>query len=205
MPILQNKLLIISQTLPIENGIGSEKRMHNWVKALSCRFSLNVVIITMHPTDKSRVVSESLIASCESFYINDVSDYELPRLNVRQRLFSKQPEFLSRWPLNKIKSTLRHLNGSNFDAVLVVRLRLLPIWRLLAEELEVISKRIVMDIDDIDSINYQRQLSLGGVRKYGKLGWLLQRLDIARMASLEASAAKTFEGLVLCSHDDLDS
>ena len=196
-------ILVVSQSLPFSNGMGSELRLRNWILALTRTMDVYLEVITMNHKDTTRIIDNDIVSRCVSFNVTDVSTYQLKKANLYNRFLKYVPELLARWPHAEIKSKLQYLESKKFDAVLVVRLRLLPVWNSINIETKVEAHQKFIDLDDIDSINYMRQLKIGGTRMYGKIGAFLQFVDILKLRSIENEVSKNFDCAFLCSKKDV--
>lgn len=192
--------LIICQTPPADTGLGAAMRMGNILRSVAGFSEVTLVLVTADQDIKVGV-SEAWRDLCNQVFFVNVHK-QARHTGVIEQVFQQESKLLSAWPLEYLADALQGLNGQHFDTALIVRLRMMPIWEMLGKQLGVTAGRAVMDLDDIESRAHQRSLALLGRQHYGRLGYVLQRLEVGKLRHAEARAAKRMQALSVCSADD---
>jgi glycosyltransferase involved in cell wall biosynthesis len=120
-----------------------------------------------------------------------------------RRLLRRMPSMWARWPYEAIQAALQPWAGRRFDGVLVFRLRLWPVWQLLQQRLQVRSPHAVLDMDDVESAAHARQVQALGAAHFGRLGVLLERLEVRRLRRAEQAVVRAAQATTLASGADL--
>ena len=118
------------------------------------------------------------------------------------RLFDARPKEHAVWPIDAVVTRLTALRGEHFDQVFVVRLRLMPVWRALQQHLGIVGHHKVLDLDDIESRSQARQVRLLGIAYLGKISFVLEWLETAKLVKEETRAFSEMQKVVICSQED---
>ena len=203
---MRKKILVLTQTLPALGGHGTAMRLGNIVEVLAQQHDVTLICVSVDRPMQKEVLGEYWRKQCaRSVYFNVADEAEPLRLKQKRaltRLLDKRPKLLATWPMQAILMRLQDLKDTHFDAVLVSRLRLMPVWRAFLKHLNIRADWRVLDLDDIESRSQALQVRMHGVSHLGKLGYLLEWLESAKLAREEERAFKEMDRVLLCSQED---
>lgn len=202
----RKKLLILTQTLPALGGQGTAMRLGNMLEALARHFDITMICVSVDRPTHPEILAERWKQLCSRAVFFNVADEGEP-LRQRQRdtltrLMNPHPKLLSTWPVEHIMSRLTQFRGEHFDAVLVSRIRLMPLWRAMQAQLGIFADRKILDLDDIESRSQALQVKMLGVPHLGRMGYVLEWLEAKKLAREEARAFAEMERVLLCSPED---
>jgi len=202
----RKKLLILTQTLPALGGQGTAMRLGNMLEALARHFDITMICVSVDRPTHPEILAERWKQLCSRAVFFNVADEAEPlrqrQRNTLTRLMNPHPKLLSTWPVDHIMRRLSHFRGEHFDAVLVSRIRLMPLWRAMQAQLGVAADRKILDLDDIESRSQALQVDMLGVPHLGKMGYVLEWLEAKKLAREEARAFNEMERVLLCSPED---
>lgn len=202
----RKKLLILTQTLPALGGQGTAMRLGNMLEALARHFDITMICVSVDRPTHPEILAERWKNLCSRAVFFNVADEGEPlrqrQRNTLTRLMNPHPKLLSTWPVDHIMRRLSQFRSEHFDAVLVSRIRLMPLWREMQAQLGVSSDRKILDLDDIESRSQALQVKMLGVPHLGKMGYVLEWLEARKLAREEARAFTEMERVLLCSPED---
>nr|WP_217344909.1 glycosyltransferase family 4 protein [Noviherbaspirillum sp. L7-7A]MBV0879106.1 glycosyltransferase family 4 protein [Noviherbaspirillum sp. L7-7A] len=202
----RKKLLILTQTLPALGGQGTAMRLGNMLEALARHFDITMICVSVDRPTHPEILAERWKQLCSRAIFFNVADEGEPlrqrQRNTLTRLMNPHPKLLSTWPVEHIMSRLSQFRSEHFDAVLVSRIRLMPLWRAMQAQLGVRADRRILDLDDIESRSQALQVNMLGVSHLGRMGYVLEWLEAKKLAREEARAFSEMEQVLLCSPED---
>jgi glycosyltransferase involved in cell wall biosynthesis len=202
----RKKLLILTQTLPALGGQGTAMRLGNMLEALARHFDITMICVSVDRPTHPEILAQRWKDLCSrAVFLNVANEAEPLRQRQRNtltRLMNPHPKLLSTWPVDHIMSRLSEFRSEHFDAVLVSRIRLMPLWRAMQVQLGVSADRRILDLDDIESRSQALQVNMLGVPHLGKMGYVLEWLEARKLAREEARAFNEMERVLLCSPED---
>ncbi|WP_194713719.1 glycosyltransferase [Noviherbaspirillum soli] len=202
----RKKLLILTQTLPALGGQGTAMRLGNMLEALARHFDITMICVSVDRPTHPEILAERWKDLCSRAVFFNVADEGEPlrhrQRNTLTRLMNPHPKLLSTWPVDYVMSRLSEFRSEHFDAVLVSRIRLMPLWRAMQAQLGVSAERKILDLDDIESRSQALQVNMLGVPHLGKMGYVLEWLEARKLAREEARAFNEMERVLLCSPED---
>jgi glycosyltransferase involved in cell wall biosynthesis len=101
-----------------------------------------------------------------------------------------------------ILASLAGWRGTVFDLAVVSRLRLMPVWQALVGQARMQAHRAVLDLDDIESLAYERIVRILGAERLGDAGMAREIDECRKLAQAEATAHAVFDQVVVCSRLD---
>lgn len=202
----RKKLLILTQTLPALGGQGTAMRLGNMLEALARQFDITMICVSVDRPTHPEVLAQrwkDLFSRTVFFNVADEGEpLRLRQRNTLTRLMNPHPKLLSTWPVDHIMHRLGEFRSEHFDAVLVSRIRLMPLWRAMQAQLGVSADRKILDLDDIESRSQALQVTMLGVSHLGRMGYVLEWLEAKKLAREEARAFNEMERVLLCSPED---
>ena len=202
----RKKLLILTQTLPALGGQGTAMRLGNMLEALARHFDITMICVSVDRPTHPEILAQRWKDLCSRTVFFNVANEAEPlrqrQRNTLTRLMNPHPKLLSTWPVGHVMSRLSEFRSEHFDAVLVSRIRLMPLWRAMQAQLGVSADRKILDLDDIESRSQALQVNMLGVPHLGKMGYVLEWLEARKLAREEARAFNEMERVLLCSPED---
>jgi polysaccharide biosynthesis protein PslH len=200
------KVLFVSHKHPWPLVEGSRHRLYHAVQALATNHSVTLLTLLPRAKRMEGLTDFPLAGNCDRVIQVDseletgVQGHGGSRLSRRARrlrelFFSGQPDLVRRWDCPELLSTLHELKRTeHFDVVWVARSYIAEIARRAGFE------RIVVDVDDIETISATRRLRL--------LRWSPKKLsgyvDLTKLRRFERSLPRRYWRLVVCKDDDRD-
>lgn len=204
----RKKTLVLAQVMPALGGSGMGMRLGNILEALAADSDVTLAIASDRIT-VDETAPPYWLAKCARILIANVVSEATPFKAAQHRpltrLFDSRPKEHAVWPLDAVLNRLKALRGEHFDQVLVVRLRLMPVWRALQQRLGIVGHWTVLDLDDIESRSQARQVRLLGVPYLGKISFVLEWLETGKLVREEARAFKEMDRVIICSQEDSDT
>lgn len=202
----RKKLLILTQTLPALGGQGTAMRLGNMLEALARHFDITMICVSVDRPTHPEILAQRWKDLCSRTVFFNVANEAEPlrqrQRNTLTRLMNPHPKLLSTWPVDHVMSRLSEFRSEHFDAVLVSRIRLMPLWRAMQAQLGISADRRILDLDDIESRSQALQVNMLGVPHLGKMGYVLEWLEARKLAREEARAFNEMERVLLCSPED---
>ncbi|MDF2177296.1 glycosyltransferase family 4 protein [Aliiglaciecola sp. CAU 1673] len=199
------KILLMSSVIPDGNGIGVQRRIANYLKALCKHFEVHLLVCK--PFYKGNPIPESLAALCESAVLMpvDVKKSSFPTWFPPMSYIAEwlHPSYKRNMPDEKqLKEIAKLFAAHQFDTVFCFRIRTSIILDRL-EEANMVKKsyKKIVDFDDIESVAIARELETKG----GEAGLeyrLIQALRIRRLEQLEARFLQSYDIVLSCSDKD---
>jgi len=202
----RKKLLVLTQLLPALGGQGTAMRLGNMIEALARHFEITLICVSVDRPTHPEILADYWKPFCARIISFNVADAAEPlrqrQRNTTTRLMNPNPKLLSTWPLDHVMNRLSQFRGEHFDAVLVSRIRLMPVWRAMQAQLGVSADSRVLDLDDIESRSQALQVKMLGVAHLGKINYVLEWLEARKLAREEARAFRDMQRVLLCSAED---
>ncbi len=187
--------VMLTQSVPATSGHGASIRAGLTLEALAQRYAVTLVIATQNPRTTADALSPAMASLCAEILFVRNPEAAPGRSQWRE------PRMLSSWDRDALRSALAALRDRRFDTVHVFRLRLLPVWRTLRDDLGVAAGRVVLDLDDIESRSLWREVRQAGL-SLGRLGVVREALEALRLRRAENRAAREVDRMLVCSEAD---
>jgi glycosyltransferase involved in cell wall biosynthesis len=202
----KKKILILTQTPPSMSGQGMAMRVGNVVDGLSQNHDVTLVIVSADPSNSQEKLADYWYAHCTRICMINVAEgaarVRAARSSLVKRAFAKEAKLLSHWPIDEVVKGCEGLRGEIYDSVIVVALRLMPVWRAMKTFLGVRAQQNIFDLNDIDSISNARQVRILGMEHLGKFGFILEWFESKKLARAEAQAVQEMDRILICSEID---
>lgn len=190
-------VLFISPSVPLEQGIGVERRAFQHLCALASRHDVHLMV-TGQP--KPRAAAEeawrTLPASVSVLDRGEPPDPQGHRLGSHLLWELRHPPIPRRLPAAPTPAAW----PERFAATLIFRLKSVPAWRTLREA-GIATGRLVLDLDDLEALALRRRIAAEG-DVLGREKALALRLRAARLARLQREMVRRANATLICSPDD---
>ena len=187
--------VMLTQSVPAVSGHGASIRAGLTLEALAQRSTVTLVIATQNPRTTADALSPAMASLCaEVLFVRN------PEAAAGRRRW-REPRMLSSWDRDALRSSLAALRDRRFDTAHVFRLRLLPVWQTLRDDLGVAAGRVILDLDDIESRSLWREVRQAGL-SLGRLGVVREALEALRLRQAENRAAREVDRVLVCSEAD---
>jgi glycosyltransferase involved in cell wall biosynthesis len=202
---LVDSILYLSCVPPLPDGIGIEKRAWTHLQALSAEQPTDLVVVLTDAQLAQRPRLDAARALCRSLHVLRLQ--ATPRgtrhgsglLSLVSQLLHFGEDALA--PTDtEAQRLFKHLGCSHFKRVFCFRLRCYHLWQRLVSRQRVMTDRLYVDFDDIESVAQRRELAIQG-SALGRVGRLCARLEVTETARLENEALRHSE-VVVCSEED---
>ncbi|RMF13779.1 MAG: glycosyltransferase [Alphaproteobacteria bacterium] len=192
-------VLFISPSVPLEQGIGVERRAFQHLCALASRHDVHLMITGQpKPRAEAEETWRTLPASITVLGRGEPPDPQGHRLGSHLLWELHHPPIPHRLPAVPIPAAW----PESLAATLVFRLKSTPIWRELRRS-GVATGRLVLDLDDLEALALRRRIAAER-DILGREKALALRLRAARLARLQREMVWRADATLVCSREDRD-
>lgn len=201
------KILLISSVIPNENGIGVQRRIANYLKAMSQQVEVHLLVCKLFY--KGNEIPQALQDLCASVQLMPVevqkAPFPMPFPPLAYLAEWLKPSYIRNMPSETQMGEIASLiNSRQFDSIFCFRIRTSVILdRLEKQKLVTKSYRKIVDFDDIESVAIDRELDKKG-KEAGLEYRLIQRLRIARLKQIERIFLNSYDVVLSCSDKDTE-
>lgn len=199
------KALFLTQTLPARHGFGSALRIGQWVESLTRSHAVTLLVVSTDTATAETALEPAWREMCAEVCIRNVSGHAVGFGSASlARFASPGARLLGGWPMPAILAGLASRRGASYDLAVVSRLRLMPVWQALVAQAGFRAVRTVLDLDDVESLAYERIVRILGPERLGVAGLSRELDECHKLAQAEAAAHAAFDRVVVCSQLDRD-